>query len=429
VVATVDAVETIRTDTDPTRPLATTAVPTGSTPPEPPSAGTDGVTVPERVSRGWKARARPLLRPSGYYVLSRVGIFFVALASKWLFPRLHPLAALGTGWDGHWYTFIAQHGYPHGLFDEGFGSRWAFFPAFPATIKALVATTGLSYGTAGMVLGLLFGLTAAIAIWLAVREVFGPVVADRSVLLFVFFPAAYVLSMAYTEGLFLTAAAGCLFALSRRYWITASLLATLASLTRSFGVVMIACIAIAAIPVILKERRFRPLVALALSPLGFIGWLAYSWSQTGTPLAFIHAEKFWGNQHFVWFAAPFQALFHLFTGAHGFLSAPAVTATAALVFMAVGILLLARSSDTGVSIPTFWWVFTIGSVFATMSPFLTTSILRYSMAVFPLFAAYAWRIRPKWEGSVIGVLALSQGALGLILFVGVLHPHGSPLLP
>ena len=86
----------------------------------------------------------------------------------------------------------------------------------------------------------IFGLTSALAIWLAVREVFGARLADRTVLLYVFCPVAYVLSLAYTEGLFLTAAAACLFALSRRYWVSAALCACLAGLTRNTGIVLVA---------------------------------------------------------------------------------------------------------------------------------------------------------------------------------------------
>ena len=89
----------------------------------------------------------------------------------------------------------------------------------------LAELTRLSLPDAAVVAAFIFGLTSALAIWLAVREVFGSRLADRAVLLYVFCPVAYVLSLAYTEGLFLTAAAGCLFALSRRYWVSAALFA------------------------------------------------------------------------------------------------------------------------------------------------------------------------------------------------------------
>ena len=137
-----------------------------------------------------------------------------------------------------------------------------------------------------------FGLTSAVAVFLAVREVFGTAIANRTVLLYVFFPTSYILSMAYTEGLFVTFAALCLFALSRRYFVIAGLCAVAASLTRDVGVVLIACVAVVAIPAILEgKERVRPLIGLLISPVGFVGWLVYSWHETGTPFAFMKAEN------------------------------------------------------------------------------------------------------------------------------------------
>ena len=169
--------------------------------------------------------------------------------------------AMGTVWDGRWYLTIAQHGYPHHLFNEGDGSRWAFFPGFPAAVRALADVTRLSLPDAAVVAAFVFGLTSALAIWLAVREVFGSRLADRAVLLYVFCPTAYVLSLGYTEGLFLTAAAACLFALSRRYWITAALCACVAGLTRNAGIVVVLAVLVAALPAAWRGRAWRPAVA------------------------------------------------------------------------------------------------------------------------------------------------------------------------
>ncbi len=379
--------------------------------------------------RNWGATLTALAKPCAYFAVSRIAVLFAALASKWLVPRLHPLNLLGTAWDGAWYTKIAQHGYPDRIYNEGHGSSWGFFPGFPLAIRATAEVTGLSYAHAGVVIGTIFGLTSVIAIWLAVRQVFGSVIADRSILLYVFFPAAYVLSMAYSEGLFLTAAAACLFALSRRYWITASLFAVAASLTRNTGLVLVVCVAVTAIPVIVRERRIRPLVALVISPLGFIGWMAYSWHKTGTPFAFMKAERFWGNTHFNWFLAPLGALARLVTHIHDFSMGQDVVAAGGLIFAYLGLAILWRTRHEGIAVPLAWWVFAVGSVLAMAIPDFEQSLLRYSMAAFPLFAAYAWKIRPTWEGAIAGTLGLMQGALALVIFVEVLHPLTSPLWP
>jgi len=374
------------------------------------------------------ARLRQFAKPSTYYALSRVVVLFAALAAKWCVPRLHPFRALTSGWDGYWYTLIAQHGYPPHVVNEGVGSRWAFFPGYPACLRLTVDITRLSYGQAAFLLSIVLGLTSTIAVWLCIREVFGRTVADRAVLLYVFFPAAYVLSMAYTEALFITVSAGCLFALSRRYWISASLFAVMACLTRSFGVVLIACLVVAAVPVIWRERQLRPLVAVVLSPIGFVGWLAYSWWAVGNPLAFVRAESFWDGSHFVWFSSPFVAMIDTLSG-RGLRSGQDLLCSVAVIFVLVGVLLLARAKDSGVTIPAFWWIFTVGSILATMSPYEPVSVLRYSMAVIPLFAGYAWRIRPTWESPIVAVLAVSQGALAVVAIIGTLYPHTATVWP
>ena len=94
-----------------------------------------------------------------------------------------------------------------------------------------------------------------------------------------------------------------------------------------------------------------------------------------------------------------------------------------------GIVLLSKARDKGVTIPVFWWVFTIGSTLALLSSYEPVSVLRYSMVVIPVYAAYAWRMRPAWEGPLVGMLGVSQGMLMLIALIGTLHPHTATLWP
>jgi hypothetical protein len=376
-----------------------------------------------------RRRLHAIARPCGYYVLSRVAVLFAALGARWFTPKLHLLSALTTGWDAHWYTLIAQHGYPSHIVNEGHGSRWAFFPAWPLTIRAAVQVTHLSYVQATLVLSFALGLTSAVALWLAVREIFGAVVADRAVLLYVFFPTAYVLSLGYSEGLFITTCGACLFALSRRYWITAAVFAVLGGLTKNVGVVLVACVVVAAGHAFLTNRKIRPLAAVVIAPLGFVSWLFYSWWTVGTPFAFVQAEHFWGGSHFAWFTAPIVAVVDLFTGLRALADGQLELCALGLAFAYGGIVLLSRARDKGVAIPAFWWVFTIGSTLGVLSSYQPDSVLRYSMVVITVYAAYAWRMRPSWEGPLVGMLGMSQGVLMLVVLVGSLHPHTASLWP
>jgi hypothetical protein len=383
------------------------------------------------------ARGRPLLRPACYYLLSRVAVLAAALIATSMFPRLRVFHAMGTVWDGRWYLSIAQHGYPHHLFNEGDGSRWAFFPGFPAAVRALAEVTRLNLPDAAVVAAFVFGLTSALAIWLAAREVFGSRLADRAVLLYVFCPTAYVLSLAYTEGLFLTAAATCLYALSRRYWITAALCACVAGVTRNAGIVVVLAVLVVALPAAWRGRTWRPVVAASIAPLGLASFMAYGWAMVGTPVAFLSAERFWDGQHFVWFESPIGAIvvaLHQGPGGVGFL--PAAMAGASLVLGFLGIWLLDRMSGsvrtvggTIAAVPASWWVYTVGTLLIAYSAYFTDSIPRYTMAAFPLFVAFAWKLPRSMEGAVVGVMACLQGALLVAVLSSALHPMAAPLLP
>ena len=64
----------------------------------------------------------------------------------------------------------------------------------------------------------------------------------------------------------------------------------------------------------------------------------------------------------------------------------------------------------------------MGALLTAFSPYYPNSILRYTMAAFPLFVAYAWKIKPTWDGAVVGTMACAQGALTMIVLIGVVHP-------
>jgi hypothetical protein len=419
--------------------------PTSPTPPATHALARPGPTTPDGVEQPsgrtrLATRARPLLRPAAYYLASRIALFGAALIATATFPKLHIIRSLGTVWDGTWYLKIAQHGYPDHLFNEGDGSRWAFFPGFPAVVRAVAEVTRLSLPDAAVIAAFVFGLTSALAIWLALREVFGARLADRAVLLYVFCPTAYVLSLGYTEGLFLTAAALCLFALSRRYWMTAALCACVAGLTRNAGIVVILAVLVTAIPAAWRGRAWRPAVAALIAPLGLAAFMLYGWAMVGTPVAFLSAERFWQGQHFVWFLIPIKALIAtLQPGPRGVVLLSDAMAGAALILGFVGIWLLDRMSRTVrtvrtiggaiAAVPASWWVYTVGTLLVAYSAYFTDSIPRYTMAAFPLFVAFAWKLPRSMEGAVVGLMACLQGALLVAVLSSTVHPTFVPLLP
>ncbi|MDQ1435066.1 MAG: hypothetical protein QOF59_1882, partial [Actinomycetota bacterium] len=250
-------------------------------------------TVPQRsVPPDSERPFRSVWFVCGVYVVSRVTVLLAAQVPVWLHRGSVYLSL--TSWDSGYYGAIATHGYRNG--PVTFATRgWAFFPAWPMLLRVAHWTVGGSWQRNGIALAFLLGLVGAIAIWFAVAAVMGPVAADRTAVIFAFLPGSVALSMPYTESLFVTCGALCLYALHRRWWIVAGCSAAIAGATRFPGMVLFVCCAIAAVAAVREQRSWRPLMAPLLAPLGLVAFLVKQQQATGTPFAFLRAQHYWGG--------------------------------------------------------------------------------------------------------------------------------------
>src|SRR5205814_6257990 len=111
-----------------------------------------------------------------------------------------------TAWDGQWYVSIAQRGYHAAPVQPGpLGGHhdFAFYPAWPLLMKIASLDGRLPMARVGLVLANALFVGAAIVVFLVVAEVFGTEAARWGVGLLAFSPASYVLTMTYSEPLFL----------------------------------------------------------------------------------------------------------------------------------------------------------------------------------------------------------------------------------
>ncbi|MGH9067588.1 MAG: mannosyltransferase family protein [Acidimicrobiales bacterium] len=246
-----------------------------------------------RSAAGWLGRLDWVLRPASAYAASRAVVLSAALLASATTPHL-PLGRALTRWDSGWYVLTAVTGYPHHLPVSGghvAASTIAFFPLFPLSIRALWLASGLPPAVAGLVLSEVFGLAAAVAVWALSRHLWGPAPADRACALFCFFPGAAVFSLVYSEGLMLVLAAACLWALARRRWVLAGVLAALATATRPNAIALAVACAWAALVAITRRREWRSLSAPLLAPAGILAYFAYLWVHTGRLRAWFLTES------------------------------------------------------------------------------------------------------------------------------------------
>ncbi len=205
---------------------------------------------------------------------------------------LHELA----NWDGLWYRTLANHGYPD--YVSYAQTTLGFFPLFPLTIWAVEQPLLLITShdaiwcatVAGALISAAGGLVATVLVHRLAEGWWNREVARRATILFIVFPGAVVFSMVYSEGLLLPLAAGCIYALERRRWVLAGVLAGFATAVQPVGLALVPVCLLSAL-LELRRRGWslraarRSFLAPLLSLSGLAAFMAFLWAWTGNPLA------------------------------------------------------------------------------------------------------------------------------------------------
>ncbi|PXW27801.1 hypothetical protein [Nocardia sp. 348MFTsu5.1] len=262
-------------------------------------------------------------------------IRLIGLLTLQRFDHLRDGRGLGSvlsAWDGKWMLAIAEHGYggvpltqtdAQGLRNSD--TPYAFFPGYPLLAGAVDKIPGFSPLGAALTVNVVLGALAAVGVarigaicceqmqsrprpprWIPARitnwftEELGDSGGTRlskadparaGLLLSVFFAAApmgIVLSMAYTEALFCALAAWALVGVLQQRWLLAGTCTMIAGLSRPTAVVLIAVVILAAA---LRHRDgWRAWVAIVISPLGYLAYLAVVWHKTGEPLGWFRIQ-------------------------------------------------------------------------------------------------------------------------------------------
>jgi hypothetical protein len=265
----------------------------------------------------------------------------VATLARFIDLRGGSLSASLSAWDGKWMLAIAEYGYAgvpytqadaHGYRDAN--TPYAFFPGYPYLVGLVADIPGVSVLGAAIAVNVALGAIAAIGVArlgaLCARQMserprggrgwFTDNLRARTrvsmlwnenpsptgdpdptrvglilVVLFAAAPMGIVLSMAYTEALFCALAVWALLGVLEHRWILAGVMTLGAGLTRPTAVVLIGVVMLAA----LLARRDGPStwIAFALAPLGYIGYLAVVWRQTGSPTGWFTIQtQGWGTE-------------------------------------------------------------------------------------------------------------------------------------
>ncbi len=192
-------------------------------------------------------------------------------------------------WDSAHYLQIVRHGYDY---VPGTGGSVAFFPLYPLLIRA--SDCFLPHGDvlAGLVVGHMALAAAVVYLYRLVRLDFGERVAWRTLWFLLIFPGAFFFSALYTESLALLGLTGAFYHARRGQWLRAGLFGASMSATKLIGLLLPIPLGVELLAQrALSWRRPRPLLALALAPLGALAYFAYLQAQFGNALAYFEAQR------------------------------------------------------------------------------------------------------------------------------------------
>ncbi len=237
----------------------------------------DAITMPDGSSSFSDSHViySKFLPVLGLYIGLRVALLLCAVvaavitrAPSWLDPF--------TAWDGHWYIQVAQAWYGSSRLGTSHltYSAGGFEPGWPAIIK-FGALLGLSYAGSAFLMSIVVGAATVYAIWRLSQEIVPRSSLAATTAVIVFPGAAVVFGIAYSEVLSIGCAAATLLLLIRRRWVFAGTVAMIATATSSLAVVLpVACL-VEAYLAIRGRRDWKALWAVVISPLGFVGFVAY----------------------------------------------------------------------------------------------------------------------------------------------------------
>jgi hypothetical protein len=303
-------------------------------------------------------------------------------------------------WDGHWYYIIAVAGYPTALpttTDGHIGENaWAFLPAYPSFIRALMAVTGIDFRVLAVFVSVGFALGAALVFYRLMRLYLPSGTALFSVVLFCFAPLSPILQLAYAESMnafFLVLAL--YFLAKRRYWILLPIVAVMA-LTRPSGIAFALALGLHVVyrwftrqrdPFPVRERVAAIAATVFSAFMGF-SWVLVAWAVTGSASAYTDTELAWrapyiGYQDAVPFAQLGQA-------ARFWLQFPAGLAIVVVTAVVLAIFAVALFTPPvrrlGVDIR-FWLASYVLYLLAVFFP--QSSTFRLLLPTFPLLGAIA----------------------------------------
>ncbi|MER5637100.1 hypothetical protein ABT095_09095 [Kitasatospora sp. NPDC002227] len=331
----------------------------------------------------------------------------------------HPWDVLGS-WDGWWYQQVAQNGYHPVLVQiapSGFThaeNSAAFFPLYPGLMRLVSECTGLGLYGAGMLVSVVASFVAAAGIFAVTEKLSGSrkagVIAAG---LWAVFPGSGVEWAVYSDSLFVALASWACYCVMTRRWLTAGVLTFVAGLNRPTASALIAALGIAGLIALYRRKDgiWRPLVAMAIAPVGLFGYVGWVGWKMGSWGGYFTLQRGAWYHFFDYGHYTKQVLHGILTGKPDYIyQFPTEDMIAFAVVIAVPCLLalLFRLRP-----PAVLWVYALVTILMVLgSQQIFGNVSRYLLPVFPLFVPLAIGMRRlKWP-TLVALFAVVGAASG-----------------
>lgn len=363
------------------------------------------------------------------YLGTRVLLLLVAFLDSVL--RHHSLSNELAHWDGRWYGGLANHGYPGHV--SHLQSTLGFFPLYPMVIWLVshvffwwsAHNPVLAITVAGVVVSGIGGLVATVLVQRLAAGWWGELTGRRAAALFCLFPGSVVFSMVYAEGLGIPLAVACILALQHRRWLLAGVLAGFATACEPEALVLVVVCFTSAL---LELRRSgwravqarRSLLAPLLSLAGVAAFALYLWARTGTPFAYMLAQRYgWGSK-----TGPF-ALVHLMERLadeisfshfnHPTINLNLVVGLVGAILL-IGLLVLLFRTRRSISVEAIVWTLGIGLLAITTEN--TPPNPRLLITAFPAVLVIARYVKGRTYCWLVWVTGALLAGMSVLTFVG-----------
>jgi hypothetical protein len=409
--------------------------------------GSDGVLerpgiwrrASERVPSGWResmaGRFTTVRFALTVYFGTRVLLLVVALINGAL--RHVPLTMELANWDGLWFRSVANFGttlggYPHYI--STLQTNLGFLPLYPLSMRGLsyLLLWSTPYGrigaitVAGILISTIGGAVTTVLVQRMATDWWDESAGRRAVLLLCLFPGSVIFSMVYAEGIAIPLAAGCLYALQKRRWVLAGVLAGLNTAVEPEAFVLILACGVTALLELRRQgwslrRAARAFWAPFLSVWGAVGFGAFLWAWTGSPFASFTA------QHEGWHEKTSAlALWHDVTTlasqwtwsnlAEPKVNLNLVVGLIGAVLLIVMLVLMLRQWRV---VPIGAVIWTLGIAFITLTSWNIAPNPRLLITAFPALMALAYYLKGRWFTVVLWVNGFLLAGLSAITFVGL----------